>query len=48
MAKTYEPNALTRLIGSVMAWAADRGFGPASVLATTVRKSGEPRQVPVA
>lgn len=38
---------MTRLVGSVMAWAAHRGFGPAYVLATTGRKSGEPRQVPV-
>jgi deazaflavin-dependent oxidoreductase (nitroreductase family) len=43
----YEVTSSVRRVNRVMMWMARRGLGPASVLTTTGRRSGEPRSVPV-
>ena len=47
MAKNYQVTGMIRTVNWVMAWLARRGRGPAHVLTTTGRSSGDPRSVPV-
>jgi deazaflavin-dependent oxidoreductase (nitroreductase family) len=47
VADKYEVDGGKRFVNRVMAWMARRGIGPAVLLTTTGRRSGEPRTLPV-